>query len=86
MNNQSIYSAFERMWQHIIGKFADADSVQISLDNKADANHIQSIDKGGTGYTSITDTKYTTARYRASSLHSTETNPSVNGVIAWTYE
>ena len=44
------------------------------------------VTKGGTGYTSITDTTYTTARYRASSLHSSETNPSANGVIAWTYE
>jgi hypothetical protein len=41
---------------------------------------------GGTGYTSITDTTYTTARYRASSLHSAETTPTTNGVIAWTYE
>lgn len=63
-----------------------ATNAQTTADGKADVNHIQSIDKGGTGYTSITDTTYTTARYRASSLHSTETNPSVNGVIAWTYE
>lgn len=45
-----------------------------------------SITRGGTGYTSITDTTYTTARYRASSLHNTETTPTTNGVIAWTYE
>ena len=44
------------------------------------------IEKGGTGQTSIADTTYTTARYRASSLHSTETTPTTNGVIAWTYE
>ena len=41
---------------------------------------------GGTGYSSITDTTYTTARYRASSLHSSETNPTTNGTICWTYE
>lgn len=45
-----------------------------------------SVEYGGTGCTSIVDTTYTTARYRASSLHSTETNPSSNGVICWTYE
>ena len=52
----------------------------------ATRSDIISVERGGTGQTSITDTKYTTARYRASSLHSSETNPSVNGVIAWTYE
>lgn len=45
-----------------------------------------SIEKGGTGQTSIEDTVYTAARYRASSLHSTETTPTTSGVIAWTYE
>ena len=44
------------------------------------------VENGGTGYASITDTTYTTARYRASSLHSSETTPSSNGVITWTYE
>ena len=44
------------------------------------------VANGGTGQTSITDTTYTTARYRASSLHSTETTPTTNGVICWTYE
>lgn len=45
-----------------------------------------SIEYGGTGQTSITDTIYTTARYRASSLHSSETTPTINGTITWTYE
>lgn len=44
------------------------------------------VAKGGTGYTSVVDTKYTTARYRASSLHSSTTSPSSNGTITWTYE
>ena len=44
------------------------------------------IARGGTGVTSHTDTTYTTARYRASALVSTETAPTVNGVINWTYE
>lgn len=43
-------------------------------------------DKGGTGYTTIEDTIYTTVRYRASSLHSKKTTPTINGVIAWYYE
>lgn len=51
-----------------------------------DLNGTVSVSNGGTGYTSITDTTYTTARYRASSLNSSDTTPSSNGVIAWTYE
>lgn len=44
------------------------------------------VARGGTGVTSHTDTTYTTARYRASALTSTATNPTVNGVINWWYE
>lgn len=44
------------------------------------------IARGGTGQTSIVDTTYTTVRYRASALISTETNPTQNGVINWIYE
>lgn len=54
------------------------------------ANYITSgvlpIARGGTGQTTIVDTTYTTARYRASSLNATETTPTQNGVICWTYE
>ena len=35
---------------------------------------------------SMEDTTYTTARYRGSALVATETDPTVNGVINWTYE
>ena len=52
----------------------------------ADLYGTVTVAKGGTGYTSITDTTYTTARYRASALYSTETAPTSNGVINWTYE
>ena len=44
------------------------------------------VKEGGTGQTSITDTTYTTARYRASALVSSETSPTTNGVINWVYE
>lgn len=71
MANSSIYAAFERMWEHITNKFN---------------NHNVDIEHGGTGYDSIVDTEYTTPRYRASALVSTETTPSYNGVINWTYE
>lgn len=47
---------------------------------------ILDIENGGTGQASIEDTTYTTPRYRASALVSTETNPTTNGVINWTYE
>ena len=44
------------------------------------------VTRGGTGYTSLPGTNYTTCRYRGSSLHSSTTNPSSNGTICWTYE
>lgn len=56
------------------------------VDNKIANNSVLSVDKGGTGYNSITDTTYTTARYRASALVTTETDPTINGVINWIYE
>lgn len=47
---------------------------------------VLAIANGGTGYSSITDSSYSTARYRASALFASETAPTVNGVIHWTYE
>ena len=41
---------------------------------------------GGTGRSTIADTEYTTAKYRASALVPTETNPTENGVICWVCE
>ena len=56
------------------------------LNSTINSDTIVSVSNGGTGYNTITDTTYTTARYRASSLNSSETTPTENGVIAWTYE
>lgn len=39
-----------------------------------------------TGSVAAANTSYTTLMARGSSLHSTETSPSVNGAIAWQYE
>lgn len=46
------------------------------------------VNQGGTGYYSIVDTTYTTARYRASALKpkATISTPTQNGVINWSYE
>jgi hypothetical protein len=44
------------------------------------------VSLGGTGVSSYADTTYTTERYRATALMEEETNPTVNGVINWTYE
>ena len=44
------------------------------------------VDRGGTGYDSITDTRYTDMRYRASSLNNSEPELTINGAIAWIYE
>lgn len=54
--------------------------------NATDIYGTMPVTSGGTGYTTIEDTTYTTARYRASALVNAETNPSTNGVINWTYE
>lgn len=59
---------------------------EITKPSAADMSGTLGVSNGGTGYTSIVDTTYTTARYRASGLFSTETNPTDNGVICWTYE
>lgn len=55
---------------------------------RPDANSIYgtvAIERGGTGQNSLIDTKYTTPRYRASSLVSEETEPTANGQIVWQY-
>ena len=51
----------------------------------ADLYGTVSMIKGGTGVTTLADTTYTTARYRGSALYSSDTAPTVNGVINWTY-
>lgn len=57
---------------------------------KVDSSDIEGVVKiaqGGTGYTSLADTAYTTARYRGSALYSESNiiNPTVNGIINWSY-
>lgn len=44
------------------------------------------IANGGTGRTTIADTEYTVIKYRGSALVSSETDPTENGTICWTYE
>ena len=56
----------------------------ISADNIASG--ILPVEYGGTGQSAIVDTNYKTARYRASTLNASETTPTINGVINWTYE
>lgn len=43
------------------------------------------IDRGGTGVTAVGGTDYTTVRFRGSGLRSSDTNPTTNGTINWTY-
>lgn len=52
-----------------------------------DIDGVTSVSKGGTGYTDIADTTYTTARYRASALYAEDSivDPTTNGVINWAY-
>lgn len=60
--------------------------VNMTKPDAADLNGTLPVVNGGTGYNTFADSTYTTARYRASALYSTETAPTVNGVINWTYE
>lgn len=41
--------------------------------------------RGGTGVTSVGGTDYTTVRFRGSALRPSDTNPTTNGTIIWTY-
>lgn len=50
------------------------------------SSDIIDVAHGGTGRSTIADTEYTTAKYRASALVTTETDPTDNGVICWVYE
>lgn len=43
------------------------------------------VARGGTGVTAVGGTDYTTVRFRGSGLRSTDTNPTANGTINWTY-
>lgn len=77
-------------------KMVTSGGVYTALTGKANSSHNQSastitsgtlaIARGGTGVTSHTDTNYTSARYRASTLNNSQTTPTTNGVIAWEYE
>lgn len=49
------------------------------------SSDIIDVAHGGTGRSTIADTEYTTAKYRASALVTTETDPTDNGVIYWVY-
>ena len=62
------------------------DAEKAAWNAKFDFSGTLSVDMGGTGHTTLEDTVYTIARYRASALVPTETNPSINGVINWMYE
>lgn len=44
------------------------------------------LERGGTGKTQFASTNYSTIEYRGESLNSSETTPTSNGTICWTYE
>ena len=44
------------------------------------------VEIGGTGVSSVGGTDYTTTRFRGSQLVDSDTNPTINGTINWTYE
>lgn len=81
-NTVTFYGIMCFVYSENTGRFHVLNSGTIS------ANSLPTIpvEKGGTGYTSIVDTTYTTVRYRGSALRSSETNPTQNGTINWTYE
>ena len=57
-----------------------------ALESKYGEDDIVSIYNGGTGCNGYSDSYYSYVRYRGTSLNSSETTPSTNGTIAWTYE
>lgn len=78
-NNNAIYvrNLQDNVWNEWRKVFKDDDVIPVA--------------NGGTGVNSHEDTTYTTARYRASSLHDANTTsediqPAVNGAICWLYE
>lgn len=75
------YSTTQQMNSALAGKSDTGHNHNIS-----DLTGVASVARGGTGYSSIVDTTYTTSRYRASSLHSADTTPGSNGTITWKYE
>lgn len=60
--------------------------VEIARPNADSIYGVVAVEQGGTGRYSISDTRYTEPIYRASALFSADTNPTVNGVINWTYK
>jgi hypothetical protein len=56
------------------------------LNHAFDEQDVIDVSNGGTGYDSYRDYYYSDVRYRGTSLHSSETTPTTNGVIAWMYE
>ena len=44
------------------------------------------IEEGGTGRSTIADTEYDVIKHRGSALVASETDPTENGTICWTYE
>lgn len=73
------------------GAAADAKATGEAIKNQTHSGNditsgVVSIWYGGTGQTSLEDDEYDLLRYRASSLHTTEKTPSLNGAICWQYE
>lgn len=70
-------------------------AAQNALDDKSDVGHTHStndiisgtlgVSNGGTGKTALASTAYSDFEYRGESLNSSDTTPTSNGVIAWTY-
>ncbi len=67
----TVYSSGDKTW-------ANNSDIVLMSDLTAKLNRTTSVN--------IADTNYTTLMARGTSLNSAETNPAVNGAIAWTYE
>ena len=60
--------------------------IRTALDSKVNITDVIPVAQGGTGRSTVADTEYTVIKYRGSALVSSETNPTENGTICWTYE
>lgn len=91
----SNYNATGNRKDEITAKLTSSIALTYSMVGAASYSHTHSasgitsgtlpVSRGGTGETSVGGTDYTDVRFRGSGLRSSDTNPSTNGTINWTY-
>ena len=92
MANASIHAAFERMWEHVksgLAKKAEKGHTHPEYANASHRHYAADINGGmfsGTVQAYSSGQAPATSCLRNSKLVSTDTTPTVNGEINWTYK